>query len=64
MKKKGDGLKFLGKEDLLIGIALLMLSWVTFKMSGFNVLLQATGIIVLILGLILVGFGASDYLRD
>lgn len=62
--KKGSGLKFLGEEDFLIGIALLVFGGITFLISNENIFMQASGTIVLVLGLILASFGIGDYFRS
>lgn len=61
-RKTHEGMRRLGEKDMVSGFFLTVLGGLTVTFEYTNQNLIAVGSVLIILGLILVGFGLSDYL--
>lgn len=60
--KKYEGMRRLGESNILVGILLTLLGGVIVTLPESTTKIMSIGSIVVILGIILAGFGLSDYL--
>jgi hypothetical protein len=61
---ESPGLRSMGESDLVAGILITLLGGIAVTYPGANMVITAVGSAVVILGVILTGFGIGDYVSS